>query len=154
MRIAKVALILLTVPALNACNDVNPIEFSRFEAWTSCLDRAGTQLGLPTSDSEVQPETVANQVSSESAVDSDAHDDVMFEKGKPIVRIASTGQFVAEFGTITLPKPYPSFTLTCTGDINARTFTSMQINGAVYRPKSGERWTIGTNGIGPGQRKS
>ena len=109
-----------------------------------CLDRALIQLGLPGLDSDVQREPVANEEASDFSENSKFSDDDMFEKGKPIVRIVSTGQFVAEFGTITLPKPHPSFTLTCTGDINARTFTSMQINGVIYRPKSGERWTIET----------
>ena len=60
----------------------------------------------------------------------------------PSFRFVSTGQFVIDYGRVPGANGAQAFDLRCTGDFNARRFTTVQINGFLNRPAEGDAWPI------------
>ncbi len=61
---------------------------------------------------------------------------------RPRFRFVSTGQFEIDYGRVSQFAPMPAFELKCTGDFNKGLLTSVQVNGKLHRPASGEVWPI------------
>jgi hypothetical protein len=79
-------------------------------------------------------------LSTDNVTTNDMDPDDNVAQSDSFFRINSTGQFAAEFPPITnLDEPY---TLRCTGDVNKRELTSIQINGELHRPAANEKWTF------------
>jgi len=89
------------------------------------LEDSAKAKSFPLKKAEVEPVT-------ENATTKQAPPDTKF-------RFLSSGQFVIELGQVEeFPVP---FVVTCTGDFNKKIFTSVQVNGKIYRPKAGEVWS-------------
>lgn len=115
--------VLIAAPlALGGCSS-SPIDASRAQAEVACLDHFSKI---------VHPGT-----ENVSTADDDPDDNVA--DSNPAFHIAATGQFSVDFPPITnLDHPYR---LRCTGDINQRILTSVQIDGVLHRPPP-EKWTF------------
>ena len=108
---------------LTGCDSTDTIKLSEAAAGDRCLNLARAKLGLPvTNRTEVM--TDEEQVGSGS------------------FRFVSTGQFVTDLRAVRLPGYTKSFDVTCTGDFNRRTISSLQIDGTISRPAKPEDWVF------------
>lgn len=125
--------IALLVPS--ACAEV---EFSQAEATAACLQRSWILQGYVEERAGNPPRLVATDKGREAYRGERPEED---KGGTPAdFRFVSTGQFVIDHGEV--KEPFPPYRLTCTGDFNRGIFSSVQIDGRLYRPGPGEMWPI------------
>jgi hypothetical protein len=100
---------------------MNTAKQAEADAWAACISKLEA----------VFPQTAAT-LDSEGDTLEDEED-----FARPPFRYLSTGGFVLEF-TPAKNRAQPLFS--CTGDINRRQITSVQLNGIIKRPAEGEAW--------------
>jgi hypothetical protein len=121
---AASVLILLAPFAATGCEQ-SPVAGARAAAEATCLDRF-SKIIHPAADN--------------IATTDDDPDDNVSADNEPAFHINTTGQFAVDFPPIAnLSHPYK---LRCTGDINERLLTSVQIDGVLHRPKPSEKWAF------------
>ena len=100
----------------------NNVRLVQFEAMSACANRAFAELGVKDTDHDV----VEGKIGSI----------------EPDFRLVSTGQFVAKLARFVLKSTGRHVDVTCTGDFNRRTITSLQIDVTIRRPARAEDWTF------------
>ena len=121
---AAPALSLVALLAATGCQQ-SPVADARAAAEATCLDRFS--------------KIVHPGAENVTTTDDDPDDNVSADSG-PLFRINATGQFAVEFPPIAnLAHPYR---LRCTGDVNQRLLTSVQIDGVLHRPAANEHWSF------------
>jgi hypothetical protein len=129
-----------TTLALVSCN-MSPVENRREEAKYSCWMMSWVVQGYyRLANGKLRPTAKAYEADL-NAVDEEKSDAPEGKGSEPSFRFVDSGNFVIDYGQVSVP-PIPPFELKCTGDFNAGKFTTIQVNGTIYRPPPGESWPI------------
>jgi len=114
---------LLAMLTLAGCDATERVQFDAIRAKAYCIERAAAELGIAIEGLEEANVTAA--MGSDKAL-----------------RFLSTGQFVITFDKPQLKVMGRSVSVTCIGDFNRRTITSLQLDGVIKRPAKPEDWTF------------
>ncbi len=126
--------------ALVSCN-MSPVESRRAEAEMSCLFQSWVVQGyFQIVNGKLRP-TAKNYEAALNAVEEEESDPSVEKPEESRFRFVDSGNFIVDYGRVSNP-PIPPYDLKCTGDFNAGRFTTIQVNGTIYRPPPGETWPI------------
>lgn len=126
--------------ALVSCN-MSPVESRQAEAEISCLAHSWAVQGYFRSVNGKLRPTAKRYEAAINAVEEQGSDPLVEKPHTSRFRFVDSGNFVIDYGRVSDP-PIPPYDLTCTGDFNAGKFTTIQVNGTIYRPPPGEIWPI------------
>ncbi len=129
-----------SILALVSCN-MSPVEARRAEAEMSCLFQSWVAQGyFRLVDGKLRP-TAKSYEAALNAVEDEESDPSVEKPQESKFRFVDSGNFIVDYGRVSNP-PIPPYNLKCTGDFNAGKFTTIQVDGTIYRPPPGETWSI------------
>ncbi len=114
---------IIAMLALGGCNSTEQVKLDAGLAKAHCLELAAESLGIKTAGLEDGDVKMANDLDK-------------------ALRFVSTGQFVVTFDKLQFKGLDHRVSVTCTGDFNRRTITSLQLDGVIKRPAKPEDWAF------------
>lgn len=139
MEKAILGVVAVAILALVSCN--TSVETRQEEAEISCLFQSWVAQGyFRLVDGKLRP-TAKHYEAALNVVEEEESTPSVEKSEKAKFRFVDSGNFVIDYGRVSDP-PIPPYDLKCTGDFNAGRFTTIQVNGTIYRPPPGETWSI------------
>jgi hypothetical protein len=125
---------------LVCCNE-SAVEWRQADAKMSCLSQSLVVQGyFRLANGKLRPTSKAYEADLK-AVEEEKSNASEGNESEPSFRFVDSGNFIIDYGQVSAPS-IPPYDLKCTGDFNAGRFTTVQVNGTIYRPPPGETWPI------------